>query len=630
MPLSNPKLDEVVTRVGPPAIADYSQVLQGAGTLAEGIITNRKDNILEGFRNEVSTIVDTEMKPVRELTEQDQAFTGEFAQRMSRINRIATQGTTQGARTRALIAAETALRTAQRARPGLAAELRQEAALVLGTDPTGTALELAEQMNSAVQQSAQQDWADHVKFGYEKLGIPREIAPGSQAWYTEFTRLDKDYSANIQVTNALSFIKNIDSVTESNRANAQYWLANPQGVFRATVGPLNEAADKFALLTPDERLAWMGGQRTIDIGGNPVTYPQFKATLEAGLTELDASFGGLNEETRTQLSIPVSSLKTRIQQTLNDLGDPTKDPAIIASQFELETHGFLAGMTQDERYTLFATKEVAPYLTSILNASDFPQESIVEKNKIIKTITGLSGFLFVPPSQRISTLRDSLPPPPAGTSGEQGEQLSFQEYLLNIRELNKVLSTTSTPMPENVATSYVSNWIGALGHLSEIESPAPELVEQWLENFQDPMTLQVLQKADPYIGEEYAQSLLDFFNENDSHMSQVYTEIRNYGTTARYRGDVPIAATNVLVPVLRETGQVVLDFAPGIGLTDAQKIPLMAKKRLWEDALTRRVRAQATLDQLIDNTTDQPNFKGAFLKMAPRFPFTSFDASSIQ
>lgn len=625
MPVKNPQLTPIQADVGPPAIQDWEQVIQGGAMIGQTVLENRKTNILEGFRDEVTGIVEEAEKEERVLSAEDETFRSEFATRMNRIHRIATQGVNQGARTRALLEAETALRRAQRERPGLAAELRQEAALVLGTDPTGTQLEVMEKLAQQQSEAAQKEWADHVKHGYEELGIPRTVAPGTQEWYSNYAQLEERYASNVRVVNDLALIKNLEDITDAHRAQADYWLANPTGVFRATVNPLNEAMQVFSQLSPDARLAWMGGQGTLSIGGVDLTGPQFKAMMESATTELDSSFGGLSAEVREALRVPLDSLKSRVTQTLSYLNDPKIDPAVFASQLELETsRDFLLGMTQDERYTLFMTKQLAPYITA-LNGSDFAKLNLVKKNEMIDLLNTLGAFKFVLPSQRAAQFGRMIQEGagPVGDPYGLSVQLEYQDYLENVRSLNKVLSEASTEMPEDVASGYVGQWVGATRWIKELPNPAPELVEQWLETFQDPATLEVLQKADPMVAEEYARELVDFFNSNASPITDVYDEVRTFGTRARFRGDYQVPASDVLVPEIRENGQVVLSFAPGNALTDQQKLDYSTKMRTWADALTRRVRAQATLDQLITNETE-PDYQRAYLKMAPDFPFTKF------
>lgn len=626
MPIKNPALDGIGVRSAPPVITDYTQTLQSVGELAGQVLENRKTNILEGFRGEVSTIQDKAIaQSERDLSAEDQSFTSDFARRMDRIHRIATQGASAGARTRALLEAETALRRAQRERPALAAELRQEASLVLGTDPTGTKLELMEKAAKDLSEQAAKDWADHVKHGYEDLGIPRTIAPGSQEWFSNYAALDEKYASNLRIKNDLELLSNIEDITESNRAQAQYWLSNPEGVFRATVDPLNKAMKAFASISPSQRLSWMGGQGTLNIGGQDITFQQLKATLEASATELDASLSGLNEETRTALAPAVTGLKSRIEQTLQHLGDSKFDPAVIASQFEMETNGFLSSMTSNERYTLFMTKQLAPFIQAI-NGSDFAKTDLVMKNKMIDLLTSLGGFSINPPDRADRPFEEMISSQAgnfAGRSKEESSQLAFQDYLGKVREFNKVLANSNQDIPEDVAGAYANQWVGAAKWIKNTPNVSPALVEQWLENFQDPQTLAILQKAAPDIGEEYAKEIVDFFNDNSSPMTGVYDEIRAYRNTPRYRGDRTLPASDILTPVLRPDGQVILQFAEGSALTDVQKANYISKMRTWGDALTRRVRAQATLDQLIDNTTDKPDYQRAYNKMAAQFPFTN-------
>jgi hypothetical protein len=630
MATRNPQLSGIQTSVGPPAITDWTPVIQGGTQLGAALLDNRKTNILEGFRDEVSGIQETAIEAEKvELHAADQAFTTEFANRMNRINRIATQGAGQGARTRSLLEAETALRRAQRLRPSLAAELRQEAALVLGTDPTGTQIELMEQLAQQQSQSAQADWAEHVKHGYE-LGLPRDMTPGTADWYREYSVREQRFSANIQMVNEIAFAKNIDNLTESNRINAQIMIADPNGYFRATVTPLQKAMETFTHMSPDARLAWMGGQGEIDINGTLMTGPVFKAFMESAVTELDASMSGLSTEMQAQISSSVAAQKTRVTQTLAFLNDPKQDPSVIAAQFEMETNGFLSDLPSNERRVIFLATKLAPLVTA-LNGDDFAANNLVKKNQLLERLFSIAGFENLTSSQVLPTFQTMIASNARSITGssspEQRTQLAYEDYLDNVRELTGILATTEQNISPEVATNYVTQWIGAAKWLKETPNLNPVLTEEWLETIQDPATLAVLQKASPEIGEEYARELMDAFNTNAakvSPMTDLYDEIFAFRPPAGdYRGALPISASDVLVPEIREDGTVVLQFAVGSALTPEMKLNYSAKMRTWGEALTRRVKARATLDQLLDNNTE-PDYNRVYLNMAPDFPFTNY------
>jgi hypothetical protein len=636
MAIKNPELEPIRTLNAEPILTDNRGLLQAAGQMATGIIERRTEKTLSEFRNEITNIYETSVgeaveEQTNELSPGDQAFVGDFANTMSRIDRITQQGGL-GARNRALIQAETALRAAQRNKPRLATQLRQEAALVLGADPTGSTLEILDQLAKSRMEDEKNAYNAMLKHAREDLGIPYNIAPGTPEFANAFFHLDAAWGNRVRLENLYKNAEALDKATGGTERQAAVWLANREGTYQALVSPLSSVANTLAQLTPAQRLEWRDGRQEI----NGMNYGEFINMIDTRMVTIEQDVAGMSAAVKTQLASPIAALRTRFEDFKKTVADPNADVTVLKAMSDLEKEEWYAGMAEGQRYQLFLVDQLKPVL-EIMAKSNLPSNNLVNLEGLIKHVIGSSVFGTDDLSandrtfnEQINSSANLLGGDP-GTDPRYATQQAYQNYFDGVRAQAQVQGSADT-IPQELVDSMGRQWTAAIDNFAKMGDAAPELTEQFIETFSTPEVQQMLRKMAPQIESEVATSLSDFITDKSSGFHELYKEINtnqfvdsSYATSQGLLGTTPtVRAADALVAIMDpETGVVRLTFKADVPEAFRTNRAYIRKQKEWSDALTRRVNMQVTLDSVMSGS-EKPDYTRAFRKIQPHLPVQGF------
>lgn len=629
MAIRNPQLTQPGVVLPVAEVGDATNMLRGVAQTASTVVENKTNRILQDFRGDIDKIrqdalpdstkditdpevdrVDIPENPVWTLTAEDVTRVQAFADRMQTVNAIQMQGTGNTARIRALIEAEKSLREAQARYPHLATQLRAEAALVLGEDPTGTALAQMTAQQDAYIASQQEEWDDMVEYGRDVLRIPRTIQPGTEQWYLNYYELDKIYTENERTKTRLEWAENAATEADVALNEAREWIRNPKGVFNVMQSNLNGVLGAIQEVSPGKWRDWVAGADTLNVGGQEISYQEMTASLMSAQTNLNASLGLMTDEMRGLVSPAIEALNNSFNKTIDFISNPDSDISVLENILARDQLNFGLSISLESQWEKYKFDRMLPYF-EFMAESVFPSMSVVERQEFFDVLLPIAKAGSIPgiipnsPVDRMIQNAKLRNPPPPGTIDEDEYAMGqLQREFDAVRKT--VLADPDAVVPQAIIEGFGTTMVGMIDRTDQYNNPA--MTENMLQLMSQPETLEMLSRMSVGMEQATAEKIHDFYRFNVSRLDSIIRGITSdpRGITIQFNPETN--GVDVTIPASRGRG--------GSYQT--------ARSNQLKAAIDRRLRTLAILNQVRDGN-EEPNYHVAYRNLVRDLPFFALD-----
>jgi hypothetical protein len=578
MPITNPELTPIESAKIPVVATDYSDTLKVAGQIAEGVLNNRQERIVNSFKETLSQdpyikkystelntfpltpsgdISVTDTTSQTNLTPEDINVTNNFQNKMDKLINVVNQSGTRSAQTMAMIQADRLVSEQSMKYPKLSAAFRQQAAMLLGQDPSGSRAQLIEQMNKIADKTAQ-DELKRIQEYATQIGVRQTLIPGSPEWTAEFIARDRQHAEAISARD-IAFISEAQNKINAGNTAAQY-INNPNGTYAILNIGFQQITDALNMMDEGQWSTFSQGKSTIKIGGKDYTNLQLGTFLDDNINQLQKDIFDIsttNPDASDRLK-PLVEYVSSYTNSIKSVMANTQENRLKALRFmnDFLSENIINGLTKDQRSVVVTAK----LLESLMSAVGTWPEGTLFKAQLGRLFSNAAAAFGLTSDQFFDNKNSKFKDPNVVNSMEIG----FGKDLESLKVTYKALAEDKYLSPEDkkLLTDTVTGYMFKL--LSAINDPRiknkPELADIFSDLVAQDGVAETLSSIyrQGNMNAEFANFTALMRNRNNVIFSQLRDEITRPSLYIKSKGQ-NVPARNIFTMRLNAEGNIELD-----------------------------------------------------------------------